>query len=100
MKARRGAVKIDVFKHIIPRKYFDQMNNISPKGKDIQKRVQTTPAMVDLNERFRIMDRFRDYAQVICLANPPLEVFGPPPISTDMAKLANASLTELVRQNP
>ncbi len=93
-------MKIDVFNHIIPRKYFDRMINISPKGKDIQKRVQTIPAMVDLDERFRIMDRFRDYVQVICLANPPLEVFGPPPISTDMAKLANDSLTELVRKYP
>lgn len=91
-------MKIDVFNHIIPKKYFDRMTSVSPKGKDIQKRVRAIPAMVDLEERFRIMDRFQDYVQVICLANPPLEVFGPPPISTDMAKLANDSMAELVRK--
>ena len=66
--------------------------------KDIHKRVRAIPAIVDLDARFRIMDRFGDYAQVICLGSPPIEVFGPPPASTDMARLANDGMAELVRR--
>jgi len=46
------------------------------------------------------MDMFKDYAQVICLGSPPIEAFGSPPISTDMAKLANDGMAELVRKYP
>jgi predicted TIM-barrel fold metal-dependent hydrolase len=88
--------KIDIFNHIFPRAYFDKMLSVSPKGKDILKRMQEIPAIVDLDERFRIMDTFEDYAQVICLGAPPIEAFGPPPRSTDMARLANDGMAELV----
>lgn len=74
-------MKIDIFNHIIPQKYFDKMVGVSPRGMGIQKRVREIPAMVDLDERFRAMDLFQDYVQVICLANPPIEALGPPPVS-------------------
>jgi predicted TIM-barrel fold metal-dependent hydrolase len=93
-------MKIDIFNHIFPRSYFDKMVKIAPNGKDIHKRVRNIPCLVDLDERFRIMDSFEDYVQIICLPNPPIEVFGPPPISTDMAKLANDGMVELVQKYP
>jgi len=93
-------MKIDIFNHIIPSKYFDKMVSISPRGKDIQKRVRAIPSMVDLDVRFRIMDLFEEYVQVICLANPPIEALGPPPVSREMAELANDSLAELVKKYP
>ncbi len=93
-------MKIDIFNHIIPQKYFEKMVNISPRGKDIQKRVRAIPSMVDLDVRFRIMDLFEEYVQVICLANPPIEALGPPPVSREMAELANDSMAELVKKYP
>lgn len=93
-------MKIDIFNHIFPKSYFDKMVKIAPNGKDIHKRVRNIPCLVDLDERFRIMDSFEDYVQIICLPNPPIEVFGPPPISTDMAKLANDGMAELVQKYP
>jgi predicted TIM-barrel fold metal-dependent hydrolase len=93
-------MKIDIFTHIFPKPYFDRMVKVAPKGKDMHKRVRNIPSIVNLEERFRIMDMFKDYAQVICLGSPPIEAFGPPPISTDMAKLANDGLAELVQKYP
>lgn len=93
-------MKIDIFNHIFPRKFFDKMIEVSPKGKDINKRVREIPCIVDLDERFRIMDMFDDYGQVICLGAPPIEAFGPPPMSTDMAKLANDGMAEMVGKYP
>lgn len=93
-------MKIDVFAHIFPKKYFDKMVEVAPNGKDMHKRVRNVPCIVDLDERFRIMDMFSNYTQVICLGSPPIEVFGPPPVSTGMAKLANDGMAELVQKYP
>ena len=92
--------KLDIFNHIFPRKFYERMLKVAPNGKDIHKRVRAIPAIVDLDARFRIMDQFGDYAQIICLGSPPIEVFGPPPVSTDMARLANDGMAELVRKHP
>jgi predicted TIM-barrel fold metal-dependent hydrolase len=46
------------------------------------------------------MDQFGDYAQVICLGSPPVEVFGRPDVSADMARLANDGMAELVANHP
>ena len=93
-------MKLDAFCHIFPKKYFDRMLKVVPNGKDMHKRVRAIPSIVDLDARFRIMDRFDDYAQVICLGSPPIEVFGPPPVSAEMAMLANDGMAELVRRHP
>jgi predicted TIM-barrel fold metal-dependent hydrolase len=93
-------MKIDIFNHIFPKKYFDKMVEVAPNGKDMHKRVRAIPCIMDLDERFRIMDMFEDYAQIICLAAPPIESYGPPPLSTEMARLANDGLAELVAKYP
>jgi predicted TIM-barrel fold metal-dependent hydrolase len=93
-------MKIDIFAHIFPKPYFDKMVKIAPDSAHMQKRTRNIPSIVDLDERFRIMDRFKDYVQIICLPNPPIEIFGPPKISTDMARLANDGMAELVRKYP
>jgi uncharacterized protein len=93
-------MKLDLFNHIFPRAFYDRMLQVAPNGKDMHKRVREIPSIVDLDERFRIMDRFGDYRQVISLGSPPIEVFGPPPLSTEMARLANDGMAELVRRHP
>ena len=93
-------MKIDTFNHIFPKSYFDKMVQVAPNAKDMHKRVRNVPSIVDLNERFRIMDLFDDYCQVICLGAPPIEVYGPPSVTRDMAKLANDGMAELVRKYP
>src|SRR3989304_112555 len=87
---RGSGMKLDIFNHVFPKKYFECMLKVAPNGRDMHKRVRAIPSIVDMDARFRIMDRFGpDYAQVICLGAPPIEVLGPPPVSTDRAKIAN-----------
>jgi len=93
-------MKIDIFNHIFPKSFYDKMISVAPNAKDINKRVRNIPCIVDLGERFRIMDMFNEYAQIICLGSPPIEVFGPPPISTNLARLANDGMAELVQKYP
>ena len=50
-------MKIDIFNHIFPLAYFQRMGQLAPGAKDIMGRVRRIPSIVDLDERFRIMDK-------------------------------------------
>src|SRR5438552_239016 len=52
-------MKIDVFPHILPRRFFDRMLEIAGGNLYMQKRMRAIPVLVDLEERFRIMDYFK-----------------------------------------
>src|SRR5574341_1491981 len=87
---------IDIFCHILPKPYYDRMlTRKTTESVFIQKRVSRIPILVDLDERFRVMDRFAPYSQVFCLPAPPIEDLGGPNETSDLACLANDSLAEL-----
>jgi aminocarboxymuconate-semialdehyde decarboxylase len=93
-------VKIDIFNHILPSRFFDEFLQLAPGLKDMGKRSRNLPAMVDLDLRFRMMDEFGDYRQVISLASPPIETFAAPDRSPDLARMANDGMAELVARYP
>ncbi len=69
--------KIDIFNHIFPEPFNKLMMQVAGDFKDIGQRVRGIPMLVDLDERFRVMDQFGpDYRQILSLASPPLEVLG------------------------
>jgi len=93
-------MKIDLFCHILPPPYFDHMTKISGRGAYMQKRIREIPVMVDLDLRFRMMDQFGDYVQVLSLAAPPIEALAAPDDSPALARLANDSMAEIVAKHP
>jgi predicted TIM-barrel fold metal-dependent hydrolase len=93
-------MKIDLFCHILPPAYFERMTAVSSRGAYMQKRVRGIPAMVDLDERFRMMDLFGDYSQVLSLAAPPIEALGSPGQTPELARLANDTMAEIVARYP
>ncbi len=76
------------------------MLETAPPGMALQKRMSGIPVLVDVEQRFRIMDRYEGYVQVLTLANPPLEVVGGPGVSPDLARLANDEMAALVEKHP
>jgi predicted TIM-barrel fold metal-dependent hydrolase len=92
--------KIDIFTHIFPRAYAQRMTELAPAYKDAGKRVRGVPMLVDLGERFRVMDRFDGYQQVLSIATPPIEVLASPIDAVDLALRANDGMAELVRKYP
>ncbi len=50
-------MKIDVFPHILPKRYFDRLLAVAPPGMALQKRMSGIPVLVDLDLRFTMMDR-------------------------------------------
>jgi aminocarboxymuconate-semialdehyde decarboxylase len=92
--------KIDIFTHVYPRSFFDRLMQIAPDFKDVGKRSRGVPMLVELDERFRVMDRFEGYQQVLSLPTPPLEVMASPAQSMELARAANDGMADLVRQYP
>ncbi len=92
-------MKIDIFNHIFPKKFFDKYIDAGQGGKDIGKRVSNIQTIVDVDSRFRILDEFGDYVQVITLPLPPLEILAGPDKSPELAREGNDGLAELVKKH-
>lgn len=93
-------MKLDIFNHIFPKIYFDKMLEVAGDHKDMGKRVRDIPVLYDLDARFRVMDKFDDYAQVICLGAPALEVLAGPDLSPELARIANDGMADYVSRFP
>jgi aminocarboxymuconate-semialdehyde decarboxylase len=91
---------IDVFNHIFPRRFFDRLQEVAPTAQDMPRRVRRLPLLFDLEARFRVMDEFGDYGQVLSLASPPLEVLATADEAPELARLTNDGLAELVDRYP
>jgi len=92
--------KVDAFNHIFPKAYWDKMLDLAGSYADLGKRVRAIPMLTDLDERFRVMDMFEGYEQVLSLTSPPLEVLYAPDVAIDMARLANDGMKELCERYP
>lgn len=91
-------MKIDVYTHILPEKYFKAFRQ---KCATLHEGVETRyPAVIDLNVRLRLMDRHPDVMQVLTVAQPPLDVLVPPKDAAELARIANDELAELVVKYP
>src|SRR5262245_13347124 len=93
-------MKIDVFNHVFPQRFVAKMLEVVPTPADMAKRSCDVPLLVDLDARFRLMDEFGDYRQILSLASPPIEAYAAPDVSPLLARLANDGMAELVERHP
>jgi predicted TIM-barrel fold metal-dependent hydrolase len=93
-------MKIDLFNHFFPKRFFNEYIESGFAGKDIGKRVRNVPTIADLDARFRVMDEFGDYRQFLSLPSPPLEAMAGPEDSPALARIANDGLADLVAKYP
>jgi len=68
--------------------------------KDMGKRTRSIPVLVDLDERFRVMDCFGNYRHVLALCTPFAEQTGGPELSSVLAQIANDFMAELAQRYP
>jgi len=98
--------KIDAFAHILPPAYAQRLETIT-SGDAVSKRIlgyrpwiREDPALIDLDARWRTIDPFGDYRQILTLAVPPLDELGDPAAAAELARAANDELAELVALHP
>jgi len=68
--------------------------------RDIGKRMQGVRTIYDLDARFRIMDGFANYSQVLSLGLPPIEGMVGLDQAPEFARIANDGLAELCAKYP
>lgn len=89
-------MKIDIFTHIMPKKYMEALPDFAEK----RAFIEVAPALADMDLRFRIMDKHEGLMQVITLAYPPIEDIAGPKKAVELARLANDEMAELVNKYP
>src|SRR5690349_4590222 len=99
--------KIDAFAHILPRAYLEKLEKqlektLAPSQLAYYREGVFTfyPVLTDLDARWRTIEPYGEYAQVLVLAVPPLEEVGPPDVAAELARLANDELAALVQRFP
>lgn len=95
-------LKIDAFSHITPVKYLEALDQLSPRavGETIIPTRPISPPLYNLDDRFRIMDKYDGIMQVLTLGFPAIEDVVDPEKAPDLAKLANDQMAELVIKYP
>jgi len=101
------ARRVDAFAHILPPRYLERLEEHLERSISADQLryyregvFRFDPSISDLDARWRAMDRFGDYRQILVLAVPPLEEVGPAEIAADFARMANEEMASLVVTNP
>ena len=90
---------LDVFNHFMPKAIFERLAQLVP-GHIALSAFPELPTLWDVDARLRMMDEFDGLQQVLSLANPPIEMLGPPDRTPALARIANDGLAELCRKHP
>jgi aminocarboxymuconate-semialdehyde decarboxylase len=94
---------IDAYNHILPKNYQATLDKkVTGRNSNLpsSRWARAFPTLIDLEARFRIMDSFEGYIQVISIASPPCYSIAPPPLAIELARIANDELAELVLKYP
>jgi predicted TIM-barrel fold metal-dependent hydrolase len=100
MSAMAQETIIDIYCHIFPDAFFQEMNRIAPRLGNIGARLRGVKKLFDLDERFREMDQFGDYREIISLPNPPIEDFATGEVGLKLARIGNDAMAELCADHP
>src|SRR5215813_12208462 len=91
---------VDIYCHIFPDAFFQEMNRIAPRLGNIAARLRSVKKLFDLDARFREMDQFGDYREIISLPNPPIEDLITGEAGLNLARIGNDAMAELCAQHP
>lgn len=91
---------IDAFCHIFPSRFFELMVEAMGDTSSLARRMRGTKTIYDLDSRFRLMDEFEGYKQIISLGLPGIEAMANESKSPELAQIANDGMAELVSRHP
>src|ERR1700730_1273169 len=86
---------VDIYCHIFPDAFFQEMNRIAPRLGNIGARLRGVKKLFDLHEPFREMDKCGYYREIISLPNPPIEDLASGKVGLDLARIGNDAMAEL-----
>lgn len=92
--------KVDIFTHIWPKPFHQALLKYTGQMKDIHRRSEAVPMMTDLDIRFKVMDSFDEYQQILSLASPPPDVVGTRDAWRELSRIGSDSMAELCQKYP
>ena len=93
-------MRIDAYTHFIPKKFYDEVIDRGGHA-DIGKRVREIPSIHDLNVRMKVVDKFKDYAQIVSYPMPPLEIMASSATQVEeYARIVNDGFAEMCAKHP
>src|SRR5258707_3796770 len=96
-------LKLDIFPHIFPPAFFEQMKAIAEQSPTLGAQIKRwlhIPVLWDLDARLRMMERFPGYKQILTLSLPAIEFLAPHDKSPGLARLANDGMAAIVARHP
>ena len=92
---------VDIYTHIFPERFFQELERGSPKLGNMGKRLRSVRKLFDLDLRFKDMDAIsKDYRQIISLPNPPIEDLVAGAAGLNLARIGNDAMAELCARHP
>ena len=90
-------MKIDIYTHVVPPRYKTTLGKVAPH---LENHVSSMATLYDMDQRFRIMDKYPDLRQVLTMGLTAALIFDDPKWAVDYAKLANDEMAEMVLRYP
>lgn len=90
---------IDMYVHIMPPKYQAALQKKAANTVHFELNAKF-PGLVDLEARFRLMDKYPGVTQVLSVIQPALEGVVGPADAVSLAKIANDEMAEIVAKYP
>src|SRR6201996_9587668 len=91
--------RIDAWTHIFPKDYFDKLQAMASAAGPLKRWLKLT-SLYDLDHRFRLMDGFDGYRQLLTPSMPAIEDLADGAAAVELMRLMNDGLAELVARHP
>src|SRR5580692_252013 len=91
--------RIDAWTHIFPKAYFERLQTMASAAGPL-KRWLELKSLYDLDHRFRLMDGFVGYRQLLTPSMPAIEDLADGQAAVELMRLMNDGLAELVARHP
>src|SRR5262245_8209355 len=98
IEQRKAHMKIDVFNHYFPPKFFEFLSGKLPAGP--VNRWKLYKPLYDLDARLRQVDECPDSCQSLSLSQPPINELGTPAETPALARMANDGLSGVCKSHP
>jgi predicted TIM-barrel fold metal-dependent hydrolase len=99
-------MQIDAYAHIVPPRFVARVERLLADT-GVPERIRLfdawlheDPVLTDLDARWRLLEPFPDYRQVLVLGVFPVDELGPPEVTRALAREVNDELAELVAEYP
>ena len=93
-------MRVDAYTHFIPTRFFKEVMS-SGEHRDIGKRMMGVPSIYDVKKRLKVVDKFKDYSQILSYPMPPFEMMTKNGRQAEeYAKIVNDGFAELCAKYP